>query len=91
MTVDPGINMIQNKQDGGIIQWRCYIKLSDVPQPSGPKSADQKALAEELKEMKTTMEPKIIRRCKAYKIRAYIYQCKHLTAADDNGMSDPYV
>ena len=41
--------------------------------------------------MKKIMEPKKIGRCRPYKVRAYIYQCKNLTAADDDGMSDPYV
>ncbi len=27
----------------------------------------------------------------SWKIRAYIYQCKDLPAADDNGTSDPYI
>lgn len=31
------------------------------------------------------------KRYKSYLVRAYIYQCKDLTAADDDGAADPYV
>ncbi len=31
------------------------------------------------------------KRMNSWKIRAYIYQCKDLPAADDNGSSDPYI
>lgn len=31
------------------------------------------------------------KRFQAYIIRAYIYQCRELLSADDNGLSDPYV
>ena len=31
------------------------------------------------------------KRLNSWKIRAYLYQCKDLPAADDNGSSDPYI
>lgn len=31
------------------------------------------------------------KRNKAFVVRAYIYQCKDLMPADDDGVSDPYV
>jgi hypothetical protein len=31
------------------------------------------------------------KRLSSWKIRAYLYQCKDLPAADDSGSSDPYI
>ena len=37
------------------------------------------------------IEKVLPKRAKSQKIRAYIYQCKDLPAADDDGLSDPFI
>ena len=37
------------------------------------------------------IEKQLPKRAKSQKVRAYIYQCKDLPAADDDGLSDPFI
>ncbi len=37
------------------------------------------------------IEKSLPKRAKSQKVRAYIYQCKDLPAADDDGLSDPFI
>ena len=75
-TVDPSVDAIKDKRNGGIIQLRCYIRhVEDGNKP----------IAESMPDKRLPSRPV------AMKVRAFIYQCKDLLPADSNGLADPFI
>lgn len=78
LLVDPSVGEITDKRNGGIIQFRCYLrKVGPGMKPANIEEA-----------LSRSPPPK---RPLDQKVRAYIFQCKDLPAGDDDGLSDPYV
>lgn len=57
---------------------RCLIRKTHI-------------MDEEIKNLMTYTKKQLPKLPAAYRVRALIYQCKNLEAADDNGLADPYV
>lgn len=78
MIVDESVGQIKKKRNGGIIQFRCFIRKVErvsgtaiLPPFTWTASVDWKPVP--------------------MKVRAYIYQCKDLPSGDEDGLSDPFI
>ena len=81
MTPDPSVGKIAEGKSGGIISFRCFMRKTEL-----------KEFQEPLQDINLCMQVKTLpKRPKAQKVRAYIFQCKDLPPADDDGLADPYV
>jgi hypothetical protein len=73
---DPCVNKVKNPNDAGMISFR--LSIHDIGRNG------------DINFVETWKKPPG-KRCNPVKIRAYIYQCRDLPAADSNGTSDPFV
>lgn len=76
MLNEPIENKIKSPELAGVVGFRLSIVKADAGVDFGQQSNWTK---------------RIKRRCESAKIRCYLFQCKDLPAADEDGASDPLV